>query len=176
MGDPRVTREVKPLSMAQRDAAVRIAKGDRRLKPLLRGRYRAVLIEPNLHDPKRPGAKDIVVGLVDYREGRSIVALVDVVAKKVVGIEETDAQFQLSDEEQRVAEDLAARDSRVRTFAGRRRTNPLTRLYFPANTARRESSHRFAIVFLRPTTSERRYAVVDLSDRKVIRVLDSLVN
>ena len=162
--------------MAQRDAAVRIAKDDRRLKPLLRGRYRAVLIEPNLHDPKRPGAKDIVVGLVDYREGRSIVALVDVVAKKVVGIEETDAHFQLSDEEQRVAEDLAARDSRVRTFAGRRRTNPLTRLYFPANTARRESSHRFAIVFLRPTTSERRYAVVDLSDRKVIRVLDSWVN
>jgi hypothetical protein len=176
MGDSRVTREVKPLSKAQRDAAVRIAKGDRRLKPLLRGRHRAVLIEPNLHDPKRPGADDVVVGLVDYQKGRSIVALVDVAAKRVVGIEETDAQFQLSDEEQGVAQDLAAKDSRVRTFAGRRRTNPLTRLYFPANATRRESLHRFAIVFLRPTTSERRYAVVDLSDRKVVRVLDSLVN
>jgi hypothetical protein len=171
-----VTRDVKPLSKAERDAALQIARGDRRLKRLLSARYRVVLIEPNLHDLKRPGAEDVVLGLVDYKEGRSILALIDLDGKKVVGVEETDAQFQLSDNEQREAEELAAKDTRVRAFVGRRRVNPLTRLYFPPNVPVRARSHRFAIVFLRPTASERRYAVIDLSDRTVVQVLDSLVN
>lgn len=171
-----MAHEVKPLSKTQRDAAVQIVKCDRRLKPLLAARHRAVLIEPNLHDPRRPGGEDVVVGLVDYDEGGSIVALIDLDAKKVVGVEETVAHFQLSEDEQRDAEDLAAKDPRVRRFVGRRRMNPLTRLYFPAHVPEAKSSHRHAIVFLRPTTSERRYAVVDLSDRKVVGVLDSLVN
>jgi Cu2+-containing amine oxidase len=170
-----VAHDVKPLSKTECDAAVQIVKRDRRLKPLLAARYRAVLIEPNLHDPKRPGGEDVVVGLVDYDEGGSIVALVDLDTKKVVGVEQTDAQFQLSDDERREAEDLAGKDARVRRFVGRRRMNPLTRLYFPAHVPAAKSSHRHAIVFLRPTTSERRYAVVDLSDRKVVGVLDALV-
>lgn len=171
-----MTRDVKPLSKAERDAALQVARRDRRLKPLLSARYRVVLIEPNLHDIKRPAAEDVVLGLVDYEKGRSIVALVDLDGKKVVGVEETDAHFQLSDDEQREAEELAAKDARVRTFVGRRRVNPLTRLYFPTHVPVRARSHRFAIVFLRPSASERRYAVVDLSDRKVVQVLDSLVS
>jgi hypothetical protein len=169
-----LTRDVKPLSKARREAALAIAKADRRLKPFFAGRNRAVLVEPNLHDPKRPDAKDVVVGMFDYEKGRSVVALVDPKAKKVLGIEETDAQFQLSDEEQREAEDLATSDERVRAFLGRRRADPLTRLYFPPGSARKKP-HRYAIVFLRPTSSERRYAVVDLTAQKTVDVLDSLI-
>jgi hypothetical protein len=50
--------------------------------------------------------------------------------------------------------------------------NPLTRLYFPPQEASENALlHRYAIVFLRPNNSERRYAVVDLSEKKVIDVL-----
>lgn len=169
-----MARDVKPLSKARRDAALEVAKGDRRLKPLLSGRNRAVLVEPNLHDPVRADPELVVVGLYDYAKNRSHVALVDPKAKKVVDVEETDAQFQLSHEERREAERLAAGDRRVRDFLDQRRPNPLTRLYFPPGSAREQPAHRYAIVFLRPTTSERRYAVVDLSERRVVDVLDSL--
>ena len=37
-----------------------------------------------------------------------------------------------------------------------------------------DPSHRYAIVFARPDNSERRYAVVDLTARKVVDVLDHL--
>jgi hypothetical protein len=166
---------VKPLSKARREAALTIARRDQRLRPLLSGRNRPVFVEPNLHDPKRPDADDIVIGLYDYRSSRSVLALVDPSEERVIGIEETDAHFQLSDEERREAEELAGKDARVREFLRRRSPNPLTRLYFPPGAAREEAAHRYAIVFLRPTTSERFYAVVDLSARKVVDVLDSLV-
>ncbi len=169
-----MTRDVKPLSKSRRETALAVAKADRRLKPFFAGRNRPVLVEPNLHDPQRPEASDVVVGLYDYDKGRSVVALVDPEAKRVVGVEETDAQFQLSDEERREAEELAARDERVTRFLGRRRANPLTRLYFPPGAARKKP-HRYAIVFLRPTSSERRYAVVDLTAGKTVDVLDSLI-
>jgi hypothetical protein len=166
---------VKPLSKARREAALTIARRDQRLRPLLSGRNRPVFVEPNLHDPKRPDAADIVIGLYDYRSSRSVLALVDPSEERVIGVEETDAQFQLSDEEQREAENLAGNDTRVRDFLRDRSANPLTRLYFPPAAAGEEAAHRYAIVFLRPTTSERLYAVVDLSARKVVEILDSLV-
>jgi hypothetical protein len=169
-------RDVKPVSKARRDAALAVAKGDRRLKPLFNERNRMVFAEPNLHDPTHPDADLVVIGFYNYHKNRSVVALVDPVAKKVIGVEETGVQFQLGDEERREAEGLAAKDQRVQDFLGRRRPNPLTRLYFPPAAAREEGAHRYAIVFLRPTTSERRYAVVDLSARKVVDVLDSLVD
>ena len=171
----RTLREVKPLPKARREAAIEVANKDRRVKQLLTGRTRAVLVEPNLSDPKHPDPELVVVGLYDYDKNRSAVALVDVKAKKVVGVEETDAPFQLSDEEQQEAEGLAAKEKRAREFLGRRRPNPLTRLYFPPGAVGKKRPHRHAIVFLRPTTSERRYAVVDLSSRKVVDVLESLV-
>ena len=83
--------------------ALAIARRDRRLKPLLSDQHRAVLIEPNLHDPQRPHAEHVVIGMVNYRNGRSLVALVDPSAKKVVGVEETLAHFQLSDAEKRTS-------------------------------------------------------------------------
>jgi hypothetical protein len=171
----RPTHDVKVLSTERRERALAIARRDRRLKPLLSGQHRAVLVEPNLHDPQRPDAQQVVIGVVDYREGRSLVALVDPAGNKVVGVEETSAQFQLSESEKRLAEDLAIKDKRVIRFLKKRKPNPLTRLYFPPGAAQADPAHRHAIVFLRPTTSERRYAIVDLSDGDVIDVLESLV-
>jgi hypothetical protein len=108
----------------------------------------------------------VIVGIYDHERGRSLVALVD--ADGVVGVHETPASFQLSERERETAEELAAADDRVRSFLRRRRMNPLTRLYFPPGDA---TKHRHAIVFLRPTSSERRYAVVDLTDKRVVGVL-----
>ena len=57
----------------------------------------------------------------------------------------------------------------MKSFLRRRRLNPLTRLYFPPGDT---TGHRFAIVFVRPSSSERRYAVVDLAEKQVVDVLD----
>ena len=46
---------------------------------------------------------------------------------------------------------------------------PLTRLYFPPGDT---TGHRFAIVFVRPSSSERLYPVVDLNEKQVVDVLD----
>jgi hypothetical protein len=170
-------RDVKPLTRAQREAAVKIATADKRLKTGRKGRLRPVLAAPNLHDPAQArGGEQVVVGFYDYDRGRSLVALVDPREQKVLGVEETEAQVQLSDEEKREAEGLAAKDPRVKTFLARRKGNPLTRLYFPPEAARQDPPHRHAIVFLRPSNSERRYAIVDLSDGRTVDVLDSLTD
>jgi hypothetical protein len=173
--ESRMARDVKPLTRAQREAAVKIATADKRVKSGRKARLRPVLAAPNLHDPAQPtGGEQVVVGFYDYDRGRSIVALVDPKERKVLGVEETEAHLQLSDEEKREAEGLAAKDERVKGFLARRRADPLTRLYFPPGGARQEPPHRHAIVFLRPTSSERRYAVVDLSEGRTVDVLESL--
>jgi hypothetical protein len=162
-------RDTKPFSKAKKAAIVRIAGKDRRLKGLLEGRGEVVLVEPNLADRRRPeGKEQAVLAVYDHDSDRSLVVLVDPKREKVLAVEDTPARFQLSDDERAEAEALAAKDDRVRAFLHRRRMNPLTRLYFPPGDG---PSHRYAIVFLRPTTSERRYAVVDLTDKKVIDML-----
>jgi hypothetical protein len=166
-----MARDPKPLSKAARAAAVDVARSHERLQSLLAGRGRVIAVEPNLHDQRSPDDADtVVVGIYDYEADSSLVALVDPKAGRVLGIEDTGAQFQLSDEEEREAEELAHDDPRVREFLGSRAMHPLTRLYFPPGG----SSHRHAIVFLRPTNFERRYAVVDLSTGTVVDVLDRL--
>lgn len=131
-----------------------------------------VVVEPNITDRRQPkGAEQAVVGVYDHAKGRSLVAVVDVAARDVLGVEETPVQFQLGAEEQEEAETLAARDPRVEAFLGGREANPLTRLYFPPDAGKDDPPHRYGIVFLRPTTSERLYAVVDLTDRRVHAVL-----
>jgi hypothetical protein len=168
---------VKPLTRAQREAAVKIATADKRLKTAPKGRLRPVLAAPNLHDPAQPrGGEQVVVGFYDYAKGRSLVALVDPKEQKVLGIEETAAHLQLSDEEKREAEGLAAKDERVEAFLARRKANPLTRLYFPPDAAQHDPPHRYAIVFVRPSTSERRYAIVDLTEGRTVDVLERLTD
>jgi hypothetical protein len=119
------------------------------------------------HIAREAGPDEAVVGIYDYDKGRTLVAHVHSTGGRVISVGEAPAQFQLSDDEEREAESLARADKRVKTFLGRRQMNPLTRLYFPPGGSR----HRHAIVFLRPNSSERSYAVVDLSDRRVVDVL-----
>lgn len=166
-------QKTKKSARTQEDKIITIARKHPKLEPLLKGRKKPVSIQPNITDRRQPnGAEQTVISFYDHARGRSVIALVDPQQGQVISVEETAAQFQLSEEEQQDAESLAARDARVRAFLGRRRMNPLTRLYFPPQEAGEGASqHRFAIVFLRPNNSERRYAIVDLSEGKVVDVL-----
>jgi hypothetical protein len=165
-------RDIKPLSRTRRTQVLRIARRHPELESLLKARGRALFVEPNIADRGQPeGAEQAVVGLYDYARNRSVVALVDPKRGEVVSVEETPAQFQLSQEERAEAEQLAGADDRVREFLAGRRMNPLTRLYFPPQAGGHDPAHRYAIVFLRPNNQERRYAVVDLSESAVVDVL-----
>ena len=144
-----------------------------RVGSVLEGGGRVVTVAPNLHDQRNPDpGETVIVGVYDYEKNRTLVALVHPKEKKVVAVEEIAAQFQLSDEEVRAAESLAGEDTRILEFLGKRALNPLTRLYFPP----RGPQHRYAIVFARPSTSERRYAIVDLSAGRVADVLEKLTD
>ena len=142
----------------------RLARSHPTLGPILEQGGGIVFVEPERR-PGKPGRA--VAGFHDPAGGRSLVALVE--GGAVVGVHETPAQFQLSPQERKTAEQLAGTDERVRSFLRRRRMNALTRLYFPPAGV---SGHRYAIVFVRPTTTQRRYAVVDLTDERVVDVLD----
>jgi hypothetical protein len=144
--------------------AVRLVQADATVGPVLDAGGEVVLVEP---ERGRGKGDRVVVGVHDHKGGRSLVALVE--PNGVVGVHETPARFQLSASERTAAERLAADDGRAKSFLRRRRMNPLTRLYFPPGD---KSGHRHAIVFLRPTSSERRYVVVDLTDERVVDVLD----
>jgi hypothetical protein len=167
-----MAEETEPLSAEQRKLAEDLVLKDPTVREYLGGRTRTVVVERNLADRKRPAdAEQVVVGVYDYEANRSVVAVVDLNAEEVVGATETPVQFQLSEEEAQTAERLAGEDARVVDFLDGRAMNPLTRLYFPPPVARGHPPHRFAIVFLRPSTSERAYAVVDLSTDEVVRLL-----
>jgi hypothetical protein len=153
--------ERKPPTKAE---AIRLARGDPTLGRVLHTGGEVVVVEPERG--RGPGDRT-VVGIHDRERGRSLVALID--SSGVVGVHDTPATFQLSAQERATAEKLAAADARTKSFLRRRRMNPLTRLYFPPGES---SGHRHAIVFLRPTSSERRYVVVDLTDEQVVDVLD----
>ncbi len=154
------------LSKAKRAKVLKAARAHPGLAAVLERGGRVVLVTPYVSG--RAKDDQVVVGVHDP-EGDSLVALVDEARGRVVSVEATPARFQLDDEEQAEAERLAAGDERVRRFLGRRPMNPLTRLYFPPGA---DSRHRHAIVFLRPATSARAYAVVDLTDGVVVDVLD----
>jgi uncharacterized protein YciI len=148
----------------------RILRRHPRIAALKKRRTRIVALGPKPSHRGEPDGRQVVVALHDYDAGRSMVALVDVKAKKVVALQDAPAHFQLSVDEQREAEALAAKDPRVRQFVGRRRLNPLTRLFFP-RAGHESRSHRCAIVFIRPSLTERRYAIVDFSLRRVVDVV-----
>lgn len=164
---------MKPLTKAQREAALAVARTDPDVRAALRGRSKVLFVEPNISGREDEHPAQAVVGVQDYANNRSVVAVVDPNAKEVVGVEALEAQFQLSDEERREANELTAKDKRVKDFLAGRPLDPLTRLYFPPGG---DPAHRYAIVFARPDTSERRYAVVDLTNRKVVDVLDQLAS
>jgi hypothetical protein len=149
-----------------------IARTHPAVAALGRRRHRMLFARPRpAHRGEAEGDGQLVVGFFDYDENRSIVALVDPRAGTVTSVEHLPAAFQLSEEEQREAETLAAEDARVQARLRGRSMNPLTRLFFPPDAAGRPREHRHAIVFLRPTPRERYYAVVDLSADAVVEVL-----
>jgi len=150
------------------DAVLKMLAKHPELRALGRHRARIVLLQPKPSHRGEPEGTQVVAGIYDYDDNRSLIALVDTVAKRAVHVERLPASFQLSDDERKEAETLAAKDARVRQFVGRRKMNPLTRLYFPPAA---KGSGRFAIVFVRPSLNERRYAVIDLSSRRVVAVL-----
>jgi hypothetical protein len=141
----------------------RLARSHPQLGPVLESGGVVAFVEPE----RRGGKPDRVVAGIHDGRGRSLVALVE--GGAVVAVHETPARFQLSEHERERAEELAGGDERVRSFLRRRRMNALTRLYFPPAGA---PDHRHAIVFVRPTAATRRYAVVDLTDERVVDVLD----
>ncbi len=153
----------KPFSAAERARIVKTVRNHRDLGPLIKGRARIILAEPHLASTT---TGESIVAVYDYDKDRTLVAHLNK-RGEITSVDEAPAQFQLSDEEENEAESLARADKRAKRFLGRRAVNPLTRLYFPPG----ESRHRHAIVFLRPNTSERNYAVVDLSARRVVEVL-----
>ena len=122
-----------------------------KIAALKKRRTRVVALGPKPPHRGEPDDGQVVAALHDYDGGRSMVALIDVKAKKVVALQDAPAHFQLSEDEEREAEALAAEDPRVRQFVGRRKLNPLTRLFFPRGD-HDSSSHRCAIVFIRPST------------------------
>jgi hypothetical protein len=162
--------DIAPLEADEVDLAVRLSSEDERLRGVVGGRSRTVLVQPTTIDRKDSEARQAVVGFYDYDTNRSLVAVVDLGAQEVRAVEETPVQFQLSQEEKQEAEELVAGDQRARDFLGDRDMNPLTRLFFPSYARRDDPPHRYAVVFLLPSASERRFAVVDLSDRRVVEV------
>ena len=153
-----------PRKAPTKTEAVRLVRRNATVGPVLDAGGEVVVVEP---ERGRGKGDRVIVGVNDHEGGRSLVALVD--PGGVVAVHETPARFQLSSAERTTAERLAADDERAKSFLRRRRMNPLTRLYFPPGDT---SGHRHAIVFLRPTSSERRYVVVDLTDKQVVDVLD----
>jgi len=156
-----------------REKAENIARRHPALGSLAQRRCRTVLVQPKPPhgDESDDGTDHVLVGLYDYEYNQSLIAVVDTKAEKVLAVEKALGSFQLSEEERREAEDYASADFRAEAFLAGRKANPLTRLYFPRHVAPIHRSHRFAIVFLRPNNSERRYAVVVLSESRVVDVL-----
>jgi len=149
-------------------AVLKMLRTHPELRALGKHRARIVLLRPKPSHRGEPEGTQLVAGIYDYDDNRSLIALVDTRAKRAVHVERSPASFQLSDDERKEAETLAAKDARVRQFVRRRKMNPLTRLYFPPAA---QVSGRFAIVFVRPSLNERCYAVIDLSARRVDAVL-----
>jgi hypothetical protein len=161
-----------PLEPEETDLAIRLGNDDDRVRGVLERRSRTVLVEPTALDRKEPDdARHAVVGYYDYETNRSLAVVVDLRAQEVRAVEETPVQFQLSREEKREAEELAAGDERVREFLQGRDMRPLTRLFFPTIAGKDDPPHRYAVVFVLPSETERRFVVVDLTDRQVVDVL-----
>jgi hypothetical protein len=156
-------QRLAPFSDEEREGILDAVRAHESLGPVIEGRGRAIAVEP--HYAARGGDEpQALVAIYDYDNDRTLVAGVDPATRRVVDVEESQASFQLSDEERREAESLAVENEDARAFLAGRDADPLTRLYLPPHAP----PHRYAVVFLRPNSSERAYVVVDLSERRVV--------
>jgi Cu2+-containing amine oxidase len=138
-----------------------------KVKPFLTGRTRPVLFETEITNRfQKKDSKQAVIGLYNYDTNKSMVALIDLKNDSVIDANETLIQFQLNSEEEKEAEDLVSKDHRIKDFLKGRKMNPLVRLYFPNDAIKHNPPHRYALVFVRPSNTERKFAAVDLSEKK----------
>jgi hypothetical protein len=151
------------------DDVLALARAHPDLARLLKGRGRALFVAPVAPQRGSSDEDHAVLAVYDYETDRTLVALVDRRHKTVTSIEESRVRFQLSDAEREDAERIAGEDPTVQRLLDTRPMQPLTRLYFPR--AGGTERHRLAIVFIRPTTRERWFAVVDLTEGRVRDVL-----
>ena len=81
------------------------------MKSALKGRGTVVFVEPNLsgRGDEHPG--QVVVGIHDHEQGRSIVAVVDPESASIVGVEDLPAQLQLGADERSEANARRSRTS-----------------------------------------------------------------
>lgn len=171
MSGQTTVADLAPLTRTEERAAIDLARADRRLRQVAGNRHEAVLAQSVRAERRSTAGRHALVGFYDYDKDRSVVAVVDLKAGKVRSVQDAPAQYQLAPAEIRRAEQLAKRDPTVRNFLDGRPLNPLTRLYFPPWAGKDDPPHRYAIVFARPSNSERRYAIVDLSAQRVAEVL-----
>lgn len=158
-------------SSRSRSKALKMLSKHPLVKPFLIGRNRNLLFETDINSRSQAQpSNQALVGLHNYKIGKTIIALVDLSKENVIDVKESPVHFQLHSEEEVEAENLVSKDKRVKTFLKRRKMNPLTRLYFPPTADKDTPQHRYAIVFLRPTNNERKYAVVDLTIQSVVDV------
>ncbi len=155
-----------PLSEDERAQVLELVGGHEEIGPVLKYRGRAIAVAPHFAARGEAAGHVVVVVVYDYDADRTLVATVDPSVGEVGSVAESPVHFQLSTEERREAEALALEDQRARELLGGRDANPLTRLYFPPHA----DPHRYAVVFLRPGSSERAFVVVDLSERRVVEV------
>jgi hypothetical protein len=149
---------------------VEISESDPRLASTLKGRSQILFtVDKPVERRSEEQPNQTLIGIYDYDRNDSIVAVVDTDTKTVIDVQTTQAQFQLSDAERAEAEQIAGEDSVVQSLVAGREMNPLTRLYFP--TGSQPANHRYAIVFIRPSKSERWYAVVDLTTRATVDIV-----
>jgi hypothetical protein len=157
--DPQLRKEI-----------VRISQSDSRLASTLEGRSQILFaVEKPLDRRTKEQVNQTLIGIYDYDRNDSVLAVIDTDSKTVVDVQTTPAQFQLSNEERSEAEQIAGADNVVQSFLAGRKMNPLTRLYFP--TGSHPANHRYAIVFIRPSKSERWYAIVDLTTRSIVDIV-----
>lgn len=123
-----------------------------------------------VENPARRGhrEKHVIVGLYDHDRCQSLLAVMDPERQAVVEIQPAQVQFQLSEKERLQAESIASEHERVCEVLAGRPMNPLTRLYLPKGA---NSGNRHAIVFLRPSSSERWFAIVDLTSKSTVKVM-----
>ena len=161
-----------PLTKKQERDTLTAVATDPRIKQIATGHHARVLVGALDAGHGRPADQhQAVVAYFDYARGRSVAAVVDLETNKVVDVDESPVQLQLSAAEAADAERTALANPAIKTFLNGRPLNPLTRLYFPTWGGRFDPPHRFAVVFARPSKHERRYAIVDLTDAVVIEVL-----
>jgi len=172
---PRVLIKMKDKSTVDKLKSSVIDKVSKHaiLQPFFEGRVRPVLFQTDIINRfQKNDSKQAVVGLYNYDSNKSVIALVDLKSDNVIEINETQVQFQLNSEEEKEAETLVSKDRRIKEFLKGRTMNPLVRLYFPNEAIKHSPPHRYAIVFIRPSNTERKYAVVDLSEKKVTNLLE----